>query len=211
MRSARKSKEEGKVDGKSKDGSKSATKLENDNNSKIKDHASKSGGKSVDVSPKSASKSREGVSGSPKISKSKQDSSPQTGGKSKQDSSLQTGGKSKQDSSPQTGGKSKQDSSPQTGGKSKQDMSPQTGGKSKLETPKISFNAKTKPPKIVVKSNANGKSKPSSSKVKESEDIKNSADSDKVSESTKGNSPSPSKTQGSEVNPGKKRRRGSRS
>ncbi|KAJ0030839.1 hypothetical protein Pint_12497 [Pistacia integerrima] len=114
-KSGRKSKEESKVDGKSKDGSKSITKLETDNVSKIKDHASKSGSKSVDVSSKSASKSKndptetaksskskEGGLGTPKTSKSKQDT-PRTG-KSKQETpKISSNSKAK---SPKTVGKS---------------------------------------------------------------------------------------------------------
>ncbi|XP_044471482.1 muscle M-line assembly protein unc-89 isoform X2 [Mangifera indica] len=116
LKSSRKSKEESKVDGKSRDGSKSITKLENENVLKSKDHASKSGSTSVDVSSKSASKSKNDAIEIAKSSKSKEGGSgtPKTTTKSKQDTPKT--GKSRQESpkissivkakSPRTVGKS---------------------------------------------------------------------------------------------------------
>ncbi|KAJ4707792.1 Sister chromatid cohesion PDS5 B-B [Melia azedarach] len=86
-KSGRKFKDEIKVDGKSKDGSKTSTKSENDSVSKTKDHASKSSGKSVDAASKSASKSKNDASDTSRSGKSKEGGSgmPKTSSKSKQE------------------------------------------------------------------------------------------------------------------------------
>ncbi|XVE97346.1 hypothetical protein REPUB_Repub03eG0011800 [Reevesia pubescens] len=78
------------VDGKSKDGSKSVHKSDNDNVTKAKDHTSKSGSKSVDVTSKVGNKSKNEDSGdTPKSTKSKDDEivTPKASSKSKQDTS----------------------------------------------------------------------------------------------------------------------------
>ncbi|XP_007011734.2 PREDICTED: protein IWS1 homolog [Theobroma cacao] len=96
-KSGRKMKEESKVDGKSKDGSKSVSKPENDN-AKAKDQTPKSFSKSGDLVLKLGNKSKKEDSGdTPKSTKSKDDGgvTPKASTKSKPDSSKAT--KSKQE------------------------------------------------------------------------------------------------------------------
>ncbi|WRX12095.1 hypothetical protein QQP08_004582 [Theobroma cacao] len=70
--SGRKTKEDRKVDGKSKDGSKSVSKSENDNVTKAKDHTPKNDSKSGDIALKVGNKSKNEECGdSPKSTKSK--------------------------------------------------------------------------------------------------------------------------------------------
>ncbi|XWS26166.1 hypothetical protein CRYUN_Cryun26dG0007600 [Craigia yunnanensis] len=88
-KSGRKTKEDGKVDGKSKDGSNSVSKSDNENVTKAKDHTPKSGSKSVDVASKVGSKSKNDSGDTPKSTKSEDDGSvtPKASSKSKQDTS----------------------------------------------------------------------------------------------------------------------------
>ncbi|KAE8682553.1 hypothetical protein F3Y22_tig00111238pilonHSYRG00195 [Hibiscus syriacus] len=98
MKSSRKTKDEAKMDGKSIDGSKSATKSDNDGVAKSKDHTPKTGIKSVDIASKVSNKSKNENSGdTPKSTKSKDDGSatPKASAKLKQDA-LKTA-KSKQE------------------------------------------------------------------------------------------------------------------
>ncbi|XP_022754454.1 biorientation of chromosomes in cell division protein 1-like 1 isoform X2 [Durio zibethinus] len=88
IKSGHKTMEDGKVDGKSKDGSESASKSDNDNVAKSKDHTSKIGSKSVDDASKVGNKSKNEDSGDiAKSTKSKDDGcvTPRASTKSKQD------------------------------------------------------------------------------------------------------------------------------
>ncbi|KAB2024929.1 hypothetical protein ES319_D06G118200v1 [Gossypium barbadense] len=97
-KSFRKTKEDGKVDSKSKDAPKSVSKSDSDNVTKSKDHITKSGSKSVDTASKAGNKSKNEDGGdTPKSTKSKHDGSvtPKVSTKSKQDTSKTS--KSKQE------------------------------------------------------------------------------------------------------------------
>ncbi|KAK5825254.1 hypothetical protein PVK06_020068 [Gossypium arboreum] len=89
-KSFRKTKEDGKVDSKSKDAPKSVSKSDSDNVTKSKDHIAKSGSKSVDTASKAGNKTKNEDGGdTPKSTKSKHDGSvtPKVSTKSKQDTS----------------------------------------------------------------------------------------------------------------------------
>ncbi|KAG4195253.1 hypothetical protein ERO13_A06G100800v2 [Gossypium hirsutum] len=89
-KSFRKTKEDGKVDSKSKDAPKSVSKSDSDNVTKSKDHITKSGSKSVDTASKAGNKTKNEDGGdTPKSTKSKHDGSvtPKVSTKSKQDTS----------------------------------------------------------------------------------------------------------------------------
>ncbi|XWS70491.1 hypothetical protein CRYUN_Cryun03dG0052600 [Craigia yunnanensis] len=133
--SGRKTKEDGIVDGKSKDGSKSVSKSGNDNVTKSKDHTSKSGSKSVDVASKVGNKSKNDSGDTPKSTKSKDDGcvTPKASTKSKQDTSKTI--KSKQET-PQISSNSK--GKPlKSGGKSNTNGT----GKSKSGSSKVKENS----------------------------------------------------------------------